>query len=495
MRRYLYVLFGFVSIALTSATPSSAQPAFVNGILIPGNLLDATGQPGANGGRFGFFSDIYYDPATNEWWALSDRGPGGGPYQLRHTRPALRDRHRFPHRAHLELPSARDSKVQETQGTAHHCIPSMERAHLAKVFETPHNLIPRVGWNEKLRGTARRLPVGACRFRCVERTKVRQENRCYEGLAVSPDGSRLFAVLQDPLINEPEPNNGRPGRNVRIIVFDNDRHSRSYGAILVQYVYRLEPQADVTTRITTIKPGDATATDPRQGRNIGVSAIHAINDTEFLVLERDNRGIGVDDPIGARAVGSKRIYKINITGASDVTGIPLGADALPSGVVAVAKVRCSSTSLPTHCSPVASRLRSGKAWHCHAMAMRSTMIGDCMATILQQVPVGERVGIAFSGGLDTSAALHWMRAKGAIPYAYTANLGQPDEPDYDEIPRKALPVRRREGAAHRLPRTARDRRARRAPVRRLPHLHRRRPLLQHHAARPRRHRHDARRSR
>jgi argininosuccinate synthase len=61
-----------------------------------------------------------------------------------------------------------------------------------------------------------------------------------------------------------------------------------------------------------------------------------------------------------------------------------------------------------------------------------------MATILQQVPAGERVGIAFSGGLDTSAALHWMRAKGAIPYAYTANLGQPDELDYDEIPRKAL---------------------------------------------------------
>src|SRR5262252_7184052 len=61
-----------------------------------------------------------------------------------------------------------------------------------------------------------------------------------------------------------------------------------------------------------------------------------------------------------------------------------------------------------------------------------------VATILQSVPKGERVGIAFSGGLDTSAALHWMRAKGAIPYAYTANLGQPDEPDYDEIPRKAL---------------------------------------------------------
>ena len=61
-----------------------------------------------------------------------------------------------------------------------------------------------------------------------------------------------------------------------------------------------------------------------------------------------------------------------------------------------------------------------------------------MATILQNLPLGQKVGIAFSGGLDTSAALHWMKLKGALPYAYTANLGQPDEPDYDEIPRKAM---------------------------------------------------------
>jgi len=53
-----------------------------------------------------------------------------------------------------------------------------------------------------------------------------------------------------------------------------------------------------------------------------------------------------------------------------------------------------------------------------------------MSTILQHLPAGQKVGIAFSGGLDTSAALHWMRNKGAVPYAYTANLGQPDEPDY-----------------------------------------------------------------
>jgi argininosuccinate synthase len=61
-----------------------------------------------------------------------------------------------------------------------------------------------------------------------------------------------------------------------------------------------------------------------------------------------------------------------------------------------------------------------------------------MSVILETLPTGKKVGIAFSGGLDTSAALHWMKQKGALPYAYTANLGQPDEADYDEIPKKAL---------------------------------------------------------
>jgi argininosuccinate synthase len=70
------------------------------------------------------------------------------------------------------------------------------------------------------------------------------------------------------------------------------------------------------------------------------------------------------------------------------------------------------------------------------------MVGDGdpqrMSKILESLPVGEPVGIAFSGGLDTSAAIYWMRQKGAIPYCYTANLGQPDEPDYNDIPRRAL---------------------------------------------------------
>jgi len=61
-----------------------------------------------------------------------------------------------------------------------------------------------------------------------------------------------------------------------------------------------------------------------------------------------------------------------------------------------------------------------------------------LGKILSKLPKGEKIGIAFSGGLDTSAAVRWMRANGAIPCAYTANLGQPDEADHEDIPRKAL---------------------------------------------------------
>ena len=114
-----------------------------------------------------------------------------------------------------------------------------------------------------------------------------------------------------------------------------------------------------------------------------------------------------------------------------------------------------------------------------------------MSVILETLPVGQKVGIAFSGGLDTSAALHWMKQKGALPYAYTANLGQPDEADYDEIPRKALEYGAEEGAPDRLPQPVGARRHRRAAGRRVPHHHRRRPLLQHHAHWPRGHRNHA----
>ncbi len=61
-----------------------------------------------------------------------------------------------------------------------------------------------------------------------------------------------------------------------------------------------------------------------------------------------------------------------------------------------------------------------------------------MSKVLTSLPVGERVGIAFSGGLDTSVAVAWMRERGAVPCTYTADLGQPDEPDIEGVPGRAL---------------------------------------------------------
>ncbi len=110
------------------------------------------------------------------------------------------------------------------------------------------------------------------------------------------------------------------------------------------------------------------------------------------------------------------------------------------------------SDLRVRCQGHASHRGSGRHGHQRARHRTQGMVGQnrqdpgrrrlsrkapMSAHILQSLPVGERVGIAFSGGLDTSAAVHWMRAKGAIPCAYTAHLGQPDEADYDDIPRKA----------------------------------------------------------
>ncbi|HPZ50808.1 MAG TPA: argininosuccinate synthase, partial [Propionibacteriaceae bacterium] len=60
-----------------------------------------------------------------------------------------------------------------------------------------------------------------------------------------------------------------------------------------------------------------------------------------------------------------------------------------------------------------------------------------MSTVLSDLPVGEKVGLAFSGGLDTSVAVAWMRENGAIPCTYTADIGQPDEPDVASVPGRA----------------------------------------------------------
>ena len=82
-----------------------------------------------------------------------------------------------------------------------------------------------------------------------------------------------------------------------------------------------------------------------------------------------------------------------------------------------------------------------------------------VSKVLTSLPVGERVGIAFSGGLDTSVAVAWMRDKGAVPCTYTADIGQYDEPDIAGVPGRALAVRRRDRPRRRLQAVSWSRRA------------------------------------
>ena len=76
-----------------------------------------------------------------------------------------------------------------------------------------------------------------------------------------------------------------------------------------------------------------------------------------------------------------------------------------------------------------------------------------MSKVLTSLPVGEQVGIAFSGGLDTSVAVAWMREKGAVPCTYTADIGQYDEPDVSGVPARRTRRRARSGrrALHHIP--------------------------------------------
>lgn len=139
--------------------------------------------------------------------------------------------------------------------------------------------------------------------------------------------------MQDPLVaegsNAGSPD-GRRSRNLRLVEFDT-----TTGDSVAQYIYQLESLADINARI----PGTADDFGPNsQGRNIGISAITALNDNEFLVLERDNRGVGEADPLGAAPTGSKRVYKIDLTGATNVSNISLAnTNTLPAGVTPVNK--------------------------------------------------------------------------------------------------------------------------------------------------------------
>jgi hypothetical protein len=344
---------------LTGSTTSAYAIDLVNNITIAGNSTDLVpldgGSGGANVNRLGgFFSDLYYDRYQSVYYGLVDRGPGGGviSYDTRVQKFSLEVDPNTGAISNFNLldtilftkggnnfnglnPSLLNGNagvlglsfdpeglavapngnfyVSDEYGPSVYEFSS--NGSFMRAFETPANIIPQAGSSPNYVDGRPTITSG------------RQDNRGFEGVTLSPDGSKLFAMLQDPLVNEGAPD-GRRSRNLRIFEFDT-----ATGKSVAQYIYQLESLADINARV----PSDTFGSNS-QGRNIGISAITALNDNEFLVLERDNRGVGVDDPTGSAAVGSKRVYKIDLTGATDVSGISLaGTNTLPSGVNAVNK--------------------------------------------------------------------------------------------------------------------------------------------------------------
>ncbi|KAI9019012.1 esterase-like activity of phytase-domain-containing protein [Hyaloraphidium curvatum] len=349
------------STTVAIATATAQFVSFVNSITIPGDAADASGKPaGANGNRLGGFgSDIYYDRSTGVFYALADRGPGGG---------VISYETRFHHLSLAVDPAtgaisnfavAETVLLRDTDGTPFNGLnpllltgsvetlgrsldpegivvsesgllyisdeygPSVLEFRpdgtLSRRFQVPANLVPKMA-----NGTTNYVDGRAFI------TSGRQDNRGFEGLAISPDGTKLYGLLQDPLVIEGASNDGRRSRNLRMVEYDV-----ASGEPQRQFIYQVEAIADINSRIPgTANDFGATA----QGRNIGISAIISLGATEFLVLERDNRGLGVDDPIAANPVGSKRIFKIDIAGASDVSGTSLaGTNDLPLGTIPVSK--------------------------------------------------------------------------------------------------------------------------------------------------------------
>ncbi len=335
-------------------------------LTIAGDATDLSGiSPAFGGNRQSIGSDLFYDRASNSYWGNTDRGPGGGVidfaprvhqfgldvaanggvsnYVLLKTvvfkradgtpftglNPRLAPQgdasvlgNSFDPEGLVVLPNGNFLVADEYGPSVYEFD---KDGTYVRAFAVPANLVPR-----QANGTVNYVDGRNPEPPLVPITSGRQDNRGYEGLTLSVDGKYAWAVLQDPLVNEGDQNDGRRSRNVRVVKYDVDT-----GESVAQYVYQLEARADINDRL----PGSsndfgATA----QGRNIGLSGIVALPNGKFLVIERDNRGWGVEDATGATQIGSKRVWLVDFAGATDVSGISMaGSSTLPGGVIAASK--------------------------------------------------------------------------------------------------------------------------------------------------------------
>lgn len=346
--------------ALLAAGAAQAAPQYTGSIVVPGAAGDQYGSS-INDGRLGMFSDLYYDRQRNEWWALSDRGPGGGTisYETRIQR--------FTIDVNATTGAIGNFQVQQTvkftaNGAALNGLAPANAGVLGNAFDPegvvvnpcngnllvsdeygtsvyefnrsgqfvralnmPQNLVPKA--NGTVDYNAAPAPGGTL-------TGGREGNRGLEGLAISPDGKYAYAMLQNGTVSD----STAAGRSMyaRIVKFDMDT-----GNAVAQYAYQL----------------DGSGPAPAQGR--GISAIVALDDHRFMVLERNNRGVGV--PTANLASPDKKVYVIDIAGATDVTSIDLNTASLPLGAVAVSKNASPLLNLAAD-TPAAFGGRSPEKW-------------------------------------------------------------------------------------------------------------------------------------
>lgn len=367
MRRTVFAGVAGLSLAagLLAAGPARAAVTYAGHLTVAGDATDLAPGTTANEVRLSFGSDLTYDARNGTFYGVSDRGPGGGlvdwaprieaftadfnasgavsNFNLTQTtvfkqangasfsglRPDL-----LPGGNSATLANALDSEgiVRLRNGqflVADEYGPSVyltsKDGRFLRAFTPPANILPRSGTTPNFSDGRNVVQPGGTPI-----TQGRQDNRGFEGLTVNAAGTTAWAILQDPLVDEGAQGDGRRSRNLRIIQYDI-----ATGLSTAQYIYQLEPLADINARL------DGTANDfaaTAQGRNIGASSITWIGGTTFLVIERDNRGVGVDNYDGTTPIGSKRVYLIDLAGADDVSNISLaGTNDLPAGIDPVSK--------------------------------------------------------------------------------------------------------------------------------------------------------------
>lgn len=313
------------------AAPALAAPIYVNSLSIPGNTLDLSGGTTANNGRFGAFSGLYYLPSQNQWFGLSDRGPGGGTldYKTRLQRFSLDVDNNtgaisnfqilqtilfrngntylngiapasagilgnsFDPEGFVVLPRSGNFLASDEYGPSlYEFNPGGE---FIRSFSVPSNVLPKSSGSIDYLASPKPGTL----------TSGREGNRGLEGLAVSPDGRFAFAMLQNGVITDGDSSGSTFARSgyTRILKYDVDS-----GNVVSQYAYQLASTG--------------------QGR--GISEIVALDDHRFMVIERNNRGVGVNS---ALASPDKNIFMIDLNGASDVSSLdltsPLGLNITP----------------------------------------------------------------------------------------------------------------------------------------------------------------------